>query len=372
MGIGGQRRKVAELVVEQKAAGQARVGGILSGEHAVTKIKSGATLVQIYTGLIYRGPALVPEVARALRRCAHLDLSLLRAPAARRVHHGRMTYSATMSWSAVLQALRAAASCAALVLVLAACAAAPDAAPDATARALSSQSLLPFASEEGLARLARASAKADFPLLANQFEAQSNAAFCGPTTAAIVLNALRGRTSELPRDRSRLREADLLHLPRTVDLALPRYTQDNVLDKSPKTRSQVLGEPMLVEGRPIRDVGFQTRQFDALLRAHGVRTRLVIVDDVRSEQAIRDELRDNLARAGDFVVVTYLRRAVGQDGGGHISPLGAYDAVSDSFLVLDVNPVSAGWVWMPTPTLVKGMRSFDTVENRGYVVVATP
>mgnify|MGYP000735807889 CR=1 FL=1 len=34
--------------------------------------------------------------------------------------------------------------------------------------------------------------KVDFPALANQFEPQSNAAFCGPTSAAIVLNALMG------------------------------------------------------------------------------------------------------------------------------------------------------------------------------------
>ena len=47
--------------------------------------------------------------------------------------------------------------------------------------------LVPFASDEGLVRLARSDARADFAALANQFEAQSNAAFCGPTTAAIVL-----------------------------------------------------------------------------------------------------------------------------------------------------------------------------------------
>jgi len=64
------------------------------------------------------------------------------------------------------------------------------------------------------------------------------------------------------------------------------------------------------------------------------------------------------------------REAVGQRGGGHISPLGAYDVVTDSFLVLDVNLAAAGWVWMPAPTLVKGMRTFDTVENRGYVLVS--
>lgn len=43
-------------------------GGILSGEDAVQKIEAGANLVQIYTGFIYRGPALVTEVARALQR----------------------------------------------------------------------------------------------------------------------------------------------------------------------------------------------------------------------------------------------------------------------------------------------------------------
>jgi dihydroorotate dehydrogenase len=51
------------------------VGGILSGADAKEKIEAGATLVQIYTGLIYRGPDLVAECARALaaveRRPSH-------------------------------------------------------------------------------------------------------------------------------------------------------------------------------------------------------------------------------------------------------------------------------------------------------------
>ena len=36
--------------------------------HAVGKIEAGANLVQIYTGLIYQGPALVTEAASAIRR----------------------------------------------------------------------------------------------------------------------------------------------------------------------------------------------------------------------------------------------------------------------------------------------------------------
>ena len=44
------------------------VGGILSGDDARAKIAAGASLVQLYTGLIYRGPALVAECVKALAR----------------------------------------------------------------------------------------------------------------------------------------------------------------------------------------------------------------------------------------------------------------------------------------------------------------
>ena len=44
------------------------VGGILSGDDAKAKLAAGATLVQLYTGLIYRGPALVAECVEALAK----------------------------------------------------------------------------------------------------------------------------------------------------------------------------------------------------------------------------------------------------------------------------------------------------------------
>lgn len=42
------------------------VGGILSGQDAVAKIQAGASMVQIYSGFIYRGPDLIHEVASSL------------------------------------------------------------------------------------------------------------------------------------------------------------------------------------------------------------------------------------------------------------------------------------------------------------------
>jgi dihydroorotate dehydrogenase len=43
------------------------VGGILSGADAVAKVIAGATLVQFYTGMIYRGPKLIAESVDAIR-----------------------------------------------------------------------------------------------------------------------------------------------------------------------------------------------------------------------------------------------------------------------------------------------------------------
>jgi hypothetical protein len=254
-----------------------------------------------------------------------------------------------------------------LVVLLAISAVPPTLARD-TVPAMVTPVLVAFNSDEGMARLSRSTARADFASLANQFEPQSNIAFCGPTTAAIVLNAARSGSRDLPRDYSRILPEDARWIPKGIDLSVPRYTQENVIAKGAKTRAQVMGEPIL-DGKQTRDGGYQLRQFDELLRAHGLVTRLVVVDDTKPEAEIRNDFAENLKRAGDYVVVNYRRADVGQNGGPHISPLAAYDAESDSVLVMDVNPASAGWVWMPVTTLVKGMRTFDLVENRGYVLV---
>ncbi|HVI26483.1 MAG TPA: quinone-dependent dihydroorotate dehydrogenase [Xanthomonadaceae bacterium] len=44
------------------------VGGVLSGADAAKKMAAGASLVQLYTGLVYRGPALIGESVEAMRR----------------------------------------------------------------------------------------------------------------------------------------------------------------------------------------------------------------------------------------------------------------------------------------------------------------
>lgn len=49
------------------------VGGIFSAEDAYEKIRAGASLVQVYTGLIYEGPLLARRIHRALPRLLRRD-----------------------------------------------------------------------------------------------------------------------------------------------------------------------------------------------------------------------------------------------------------------------------------------------------------
>jgi len=49
------------------------VGGILSGDDAAGKLDAGATLVQIYTGMVYRGPWLLTECVEEIRRRLDAD-----------------------------------------------------------------------------------------------------------------------------------------------------------------------------------------------------------------------------------------------------------------------------------------------------------
>lgn len=57
------------------------VGGVLSAQDALSKLQAGADVVQIYTGLIYRGPALVDEIARAFKQESAARARAPRSPA---------------------------------------------------------------------------------------------------------------------------------------------------------------------------------------------------------------------------------------------------------------------------------------------------
>jgi len=74
-GLSGEplRRRATEVVAKLTPRLQGRatvigVGGISSAADAQEKLDAGATLVQVYTAFIYRGPGLIPEMVRGLAK----------------------------------------------------------------------------------------------------------------------------------------------------------------------------------------------------------------------------------------------------------------------------------------------------------------
>lgn len=69
-GIKANQQHAKDTVSDDKKFVLIGVGGVDSGERAAAKIDAGADLVQLYSGLVYKGPGLVKEAARAIKRHA--------------------------------------------------------------------------------------------------------------------------------------------------------------------------------------------------------------------------------------------------------------------------------------------------------------
>ena len=72
-GLSGKpvRERSTEVIkyLHQKSNGSfpiVGVGGIHSAEDAIEKLNAGASLIQVYTGVIYEGPALIATINKAL------------------------------------------------------------------------------------------------------------------------------------------------------------------------------------------------------------------------------------------------------------------------------------------------------------------
>lgn len=201
--------------------------------------------------------------------------------------------------------------------------------------------LTPFSSHEGMNRLSRARCKLNWGNLAQNYRTQENPVICGPTTGAIVVNALHGTTI---RTWSPMAFAE--HSRHIVPMAKFRTELSSRSKGAGMTLSQM--QQALVE-------------FEGLI----VSKHLVHCFEPRQKRLIVRYL----SRPGRCVVVNYQRSKLGQNPGGHFSPLAAYDEVSDSFLILDTNPSNGPWVWVASLDLFSAMAEKDQNSYRGFLLI---
>jgi hypothetical protein len=117
--------------------------------------------------------------------------------------------------------------------------------------------------------------------------------------------------------------------------------------------------------------GMTLRQLGDLLRVFSVNVETSYASDVTADQ-FRDQLKKSLSNKSQRVVVNYLRSALGQEGTGHISPLGAYNDSEDMVLILDTASYKHPWTWVPLEQLWNAMAEQvdrESDRTRGFVVV---
>jgi hypothetical protein len=205
--------------------------------------------------------------------------------------------------------------------------------------------LLRLDTPQGQQLLFRSAAHAAFLPLASVFETQRNQTYCGVASVVMVLNAL-----ELP-------------APTAAEHGAHRiFTQRNVLNG----RTDVV-----VSERRIARRGMLLAEVAKVLEVYGATVDLHQAA-ASSTGAFRELAVRSLSEPGHHVIVNYGRSSLGQDGVGHTSPLGAYDADTDRFLILDVARYRSPAIWIRSDHLFAAMaapKSPGSSQSRGFLLI---
>jgi hypothetical protein len=184
---------------------------------------------------------------------------------------------------------------------------------------LSSGAPIPLDSELGMRMLEQSQAKRNFIPLISNFTTQINATYCSVASAAMVFNAGG--------------------VPRPASTENPNGHYFDQVNLITEVQNKFDVKKVLKEGMTLDEYG----QF---LSIFPVQAKVIHAADTTLD-AFRTSAIATLESPHAFLVVNYYRPDVGQAGGGHFSPVGAYDAVTDRFLILDVTRGKYPPVWVP-------------------------
>lgn len=205
--------------------------------------------------------------------------------------------------------------------------------------------LTDLTSPTGQTLLQESEAQTDFLPLMSQYVTQENQAFCGIASMVMVLNSLG------------------VPAPNAPEWNRAYFTQENLFNA--ETEAVIPRERIARQGLTLEELA-------RILASYPVEVESHHGSDVSLDQ-FRQLVATNLAEPNNFIVINYLRRSIGQESGGHISPLAAYDADTDRVLILDVSRYKYPPVWVEVESLWNATNTIDSVSglSRGLVTVSS-
>ena len=203
--------------------------------------------------------------------------------------------------------------------------------------------LIAYNSPAGKKLLIR-SANSDYLQLSMQFLTQKNQAYCGVASLSMVLNAL--------------------NVPGPNDAVYAPFnpiTQDNFFTPA---------VAKVIDSQIVSKHGMTLDQAAAAAAAWQVDSQAFHSDRL-SLTKMRHLLKTALNNENAYAVVNFFRAGLQEQGGGHFSPVAAYDAGSDRFLILDVARYKYPPMWVTAADLWKSINTTDTDahKQRGILII---
>jgi hypothetical protein len=205
--------------------------------------------------------------------------------------------------------------------------------------------LIPLARPAGQKRLTSTPYGQSYWPLSQYFETQRSESWCSVAASVMVLNALAVRRPES-----------------SLYPDFPFFSQQDFFRGI---------DPQVADPARVSKEGMTLDQLSAVLRTFPLDVTTWHASDMTLDQ-FRERIRDTTVRQDRFALLNFRRVEIGEKGGGHWSPLAAYDAASDSALLLDVARYKYPAVWVPVAQLYAGALAVDNVSglSRGLVIVS--
>lgn len=206
--------------------------------------------------------------------------------------------------------------------------------------------IVPLAPGQGVNLFMESKYRCDYWHLMKYFDTQYTNTYCGIASSMMVLNALKIEKPKVDRfgGHSLFTQTD-------------HFFNEKVKKIVPQ--EQVVKEGMIIE------------QLSGALKTFDVNTQIIYGDQLNVE-SLRALFKEVLVDNQKYIIANYHRPTLGQSGGGHFSPIAAYNALEDRVLILDVSRYKYPPVWIKMEIFLKSMQEIEEGRNlpRGLLIVS--
>ncbi len=200
--------------------------------------------------------------------------------------------------------------------------------------------LINLASHPGLVLLKEDLSENSLKLLSH-FTTQKTVTYCGVASAVMVLNS----TDIIP-------PVDSQHAPYRY------FNQDDFFNDQVKK---------IITPEEVQKNGISLTKLSKVIQSYGLKAKPYFANELNLEE-FRKILKNAISNQ-QFIIVNFLRTGLQQQGGGHHSPIAAYDKQTDRFLLLDVAGYKYPAYWAKTEDLWKAINTMDDGTYRGFIII---